>query len=372
MTAITAADVADKLTTVDAALTALARTEPVSERIFPVGSDVHFDLAEVPQDFEDLGGGELSGAVLTLGKAAAESFPLTVDAFLRITSMCGLPQAYVRRTPMFLIAPQLDYWVGAGMGLGDDKDIKLILTGDADPVGAAFVRSTLEPYSSLELAESVLDKMTGYYHIGREDIVVDRKLFHDVATTQVRFIVPERSRTLSTPTPDDRWSMGVQMTNSLIGQKSTAVEGYLFRWWCANGATDTHATSGVWSRKGNTSSEDMLAWAQAAVDDILGGLEGSLDAVQELTDINVSGEVGATLRDLFGAFNIPVRQREGIISYMAETEDTSMYQVMAAVTAEANRDGLTAAQVADLQRAGGSLPYAATERCGECHRLLGA
>jgi hypothetical protein len=134
--------------------------------------------------------------------------------------------------------------------------------------------------------------------------------------------------------------------------------------------TDQHTKTGLWSRKGAHSPEEMYEWAANVVDDVLGGLEGSLDAVQELTGVTVEGDVANTLRDVFREYQIPLRQREGIITSMAESPDLSMYSILAAVTAEANKEDATDGQIDALLRAGGTLPYAATHRCDACHRLM--
>jgi hypothetical protein len=55
-------------------------------------------------------------------KAGAGEFLLTKDALLQATSLIGLTQNYVLKTPSNLIQPHLNYWYGDGM----TKECKLL------------------------------------------------------------------------------------------------------------------------------------------------------------------------------------------------------------------------------------------------------
>ena len=91
------------------------------------------------------------------------------------------------------------------------------------------------------------------------------------------------ARSGSSPVPGSRtitWSAGIQLRNSLAGTEQTALDGYLFRWWCTNGCTDTIAEVSALNRRQSPSPEEAYEWAREAVNEILGGLEGSFDAVQ--------------------------------------------------------------------------------------------
>jgi hypothetical protein len=366
---LVAADLRDKLGTIEDLNTLFSKTEPISEYAFPVGSSVAFHLGEHWQ--ANLDGKFGSDPVDATVKFGPETFGLTKDALLRATSICGIPKGYALRTPANLIEPHLNYWMGKGQGLGADKSIKALVTGDGDDAQvAAFVRPSIQVYSNFELLERALDGIATKYGIKPHDVLVDYKVTHDINETAVRLVIPEVARTIKSSRPKDDWSVGLQINNSLTGATSTSLEGYLFAWVCTNGMTDQHTKTGLWSRKGAHSPEEMYEWAANVVDDVLGGLEGSLDAVQELTGVTVEGDVANTLRDVFREYQIPLRQREGIITSMAESPDLSMYSILAAVTAEANKEDATDGQIDALLRAGGTLPYAATHRCDACHRLM--
>src|SRR5512139_764885 len=110
----------------------------------------------------------------------------------------------------------------------------------------------------------------------------------------------------------------------------TSVEGYLFRWWCTNGAIDELSTSGSWSRRSGGQGEDVYGWARESVDEVLGGLEHTLDKVQALADIPLVGEVGDVLREIFQEYRVPGALRQSVIEYMANTPNLTMYEVMQA------------------------------------------
>ena len=115
-------------------------------------------------------------------------------------------------------------------------------------------------------------------------MLADYKFTHNLERTNLRLIVPGQQRVISgTRVADDSWSAGIQLRNSLAGTEQTAIDGYLFRWWCTNGCTDTLAEVSALNRRQFPSPEEAYEWARESVDEILGSLEGSFDAVQSTT-----------------------------------------------------------------------------------------
>lgn len=112
----------------------------------------------------------------------------------------------------------------------------------------------------------------------------------------------------------------------------------------------------------------MYLWAQEAVDAVLGGLEHSFDSVQALTDIPLEGEVGATARDVFDQYRVPVRARERIINELVEANQLTMYGLVNAITAAANGDVRPEEQQL-LMSVGGDVVHH-TDRCESCRRIL--
>lgn len=361
--AYTIDDVRDRMLTLDQTREILATTEPLTTVSFATESQpVRFRLEPGwNHNLVAAGGLDPVDAYVSVGQ---REYQLTKDAALEVTSGCGLPRAYVLRTPAALIEPHVNYWYG-----GDgNMPIKYKALAREDRVLAVNKDSVL-PFSNQRLVTEVLRGIENTYGTG--EVWVDRtKLQHSLRSTKLRLIIPERQRVIErTGTDNDSWSVGLQVANSLAGEHPTSIDGYLFRYWCRNGAIDTHASSGTWSRRAGQT-EEVYEWARAAVDGVLGGLEHSLDAVQTMADTSIQGETVDVLRDVFTQYRVPVPQRTAIINSMIDETNLSMYTVMQAVTAVANQSDLNPETADRLMAIGGHLPYAAAGRCGSCRRLL--
>jgi hypothetical protein len=365
MAVVTIDDMQDKLLTLDEVRARLAATEPLDQLTFPVASTTKFSVgpgwADVPDD-------EPTDAYLTT--PAGTRYQLTRKALLEAGAACGIPRGYQLRLPAQHLTPQLDYWFRDGFG---DKEFKLLSQDrpDAPPLARAMCRGTITPFSNLRLLDIAEERIQGKYGSSAK-ILADYKFGHDLELTSLRLIVPEHSRTITgSRVESDLWSAGLDMRNSLIGLKPTDISGYLFRYWCTNGCTDTLLSSGQFSRRGNHDEDDVWMWAQQAVDSVLGGLEASFDAIQVLTTIPVSGDVTLVLRDLFGQYNIPVGERQRIIDAMADMGgDITLYDIQQAITNAANLYGLASRTVERLLAMGGHIAHAATARCDSCRRLM--
>jgi hypothetical protein len=361
-----------KLLTLPAVLDTLGSTEPLSTHEFSIGERIAFEVDPGWQHGLDAKAGtEQVGVRAIIGQPGGiREFPLTKDALLEATSLCGMGKGYAARCPAELLEPALNYWYSRGLAERQRgiKDFQLLATGGT---GAAITRASITPFSNLRLTEQILAAIGDRY--GEQEILVDYKFHHSLRRTHLRLILPGQSRLLvDTGTPDDTWSVGVQLKNSLTGEERTAVEGYLFRWTCTNGAIDTAHSTGAWTRRGNSTEDDAYEWARATVEEVLGGLEPALDAVQGLTKIPVEGEVNDVLRDVFSHYRVAVPDRARIIENMVEQGgDLTMYSVMAAVTQAANVPDLDPAHLDNLLRMGGDLAHTAPGRCGSCRRLMG-
>lgn len=360
----------DKLHTLEHVHDVLQRTEPLATHTFTVGQDVHFTVERGWQTGLDARAGtDRVAATIALGRGpSTQEFELTKDALLEATSACGINQTYVSRCPAELIEPQLNYWFREGMltNRGGNRDFQLLVAGG---VGAAVTRASITPFSNLSLVEQALAGVRARF--GDVEVLADYKFDHSLRRTHLRLILPGQRRTITgTDTPDDEWSIGLQVKNSLIGAEKTAIDGYLFRWYCTNGAIDTHSTSGTWTRRGGGTEEEVYEWARGAVDEVLGGLEHALDRVQETVHMPIQGRANEVLRDVFDRYRTPVPERARIVERMVEAGQLTMYSVMGAITEVANDDGMDPRHVEGLLRMGGDLPHAAHDRCGECYRLM--
>lgn len=340
---VTVDEMRDKLLTLDTVRERLAQYEPLSEVSFPhSGPDnavLRFDLEDGWFDPEADGLTPIEGSVT---KGGVE-YRLTTDALLEATSKIGLPKRYVERTPAEYIVPHLNFWYANGKDEG-----KMLVQEDRI---VAFTKASVQPFSNLRFVEEALNSFTEAY--GEGEVLVDYKFRHDLRGTSIRLVVPEQRRAMR---PGDDWSAGIQIQNSLIGESSTSLSGYLFRWWCTNGCISTLASSGKWNRKHSGQGEEVYEWARQSVDEILGGLEGEFDRIQATTNAPVDGGATEMLSSIFERYNVPVQSRSHIIDGMVDSDDLTVYGVQQAITAAANRDGISDNIRTTLMTIGGYVP----------------
>jgi hypothetical protein len=362
---ITIADVQEKLLTLDDVRERLERTEPLDTYEFEVGGNaIGFKLGDdVNHGLKALQPNDPVNAFVTI---SGKELQLTRDAFYQFGAEAYMPKGFLANSSPHVIAEQLNEQFGGGLG---NKDYKVLAVNGNK--AAAMTRGALVPYSNLRLLQTALDGIEAKY--GKGEVFADYKFTHTLEQTHIRLIIPEYVRVIeNTGTENDTWSVGVQIKNSLVGDEQTEILGYLFRYWCTNGAIDTaNSANSVWSRRGAGGKTDAVYdWARDAVDEVLGGLEGSLDLVQGMTDISIEGTAVEALRDVFTTWRIPTADRNRILNNMVNEDNMTMYALMQAVTEAANADGVSAANVDRLMRAGGDLPLIAHDRCDSCHRFL--
>ena len=365
MSTVTLDEMRGSLLSLDSVREVLEATEPLSELGLTVGS-THFTLGSgwnhgldtIPDNAPVEAHVEVGGTEIPLSKAA----------LLQATSKVGLPAAYVKKTPASLIEANLNYWYGDEGGLGD-KQLKLLVTRD---LGSAVTASTINPFSNLRLLDEALAGVEKKF--GKGEVLVDSKFHHSLTRTNLRLIIPEHIFTVSnSKTPNDVWSMGLNLQNSLTGDSGaqTSLDGYLFRWWCTNGAIDTHASSGTWSRKsGGQDAESVYEWARESVDDVLGGLESAFGDLEQMARTPVAGDVNQLLRETFQAYSLPARSQRAIINNMVDDDEMTMYSLMQAITSVANAADMSPREQATLMTIGGNLVYASNDRCDSCHQLV--
>lgn len=368
-TAVTADEMRGRLLTLDDVRERLSVTEPVASQIFPVGTGVRFRVQPAWEHGIDVKAPiDPVDASVTIGPVGAQQeFPLTKEAVMEACALFGQPRKLTARSPHNLVEDALNFWYRGGLG---EKDYQVLTVGQ-NAVVAGFTRSTIVPFSNSRLLDQVVSGLQTKY--GEDvEILADYKFAHSLEKTAVRLIVPESARVIErTGTEDDTWSLGVQIKNSLVGSAQTEINGYLFRWWCTNGAIDTHASSGTWSRRRREGQTDeVYSWARAVVDEVLGGLEPALDAVQASVDEPIQGEANEVLRDVFETFHVPTVTRQSIISNMVEEENLTMYHLAQAITQAANEEDMSEGHRETLMRVGAAVPHAAHDRCESCRRLM--
>jgi len=354
---ITVDQMRSKLLTIDTVRESLATTEPLAEHEFSLrDGNAAFSLEGWSEPLESMATTDAVSAYINVD---GKEYQLSKEALLEATSFIGLKRAYVTRSPGTLIEPALNYWFR-----NMDRNLKLLYNSETNRV-LAVAKSSIQAFSNLRLLDESLGGIEKKYGVG--EVLADYKFSHDLRRTNIRLIVPEQMRAIR---EDDTWSAGLQVQNSLTGGVVTAIDGYLFRWWCTNGAITTHATAGQYNRKLHGEENSVYEWARKSVDEILGGLEHEFDALEELAATPLDGSVADVLADVFEQYRVPITTREQIIENMVNSDDLTMYGVMQAITQAANLDGLSETLRTAILQIGGDLPRAYSSRCTSCHRII--
>ncbi len=360
-TSVTVDKMRGKLLTLEEARNCLASTEPLTELPFDANSDVKFRLhdgwshgAKTRQD------NEVVDASVSVNGTEVQ---LTQGALYKAMEAIHLPKGIGSETPPEYIEPLINYWFRSGFG--EEKSHKILAV---DGVASAIVRGSVKPYSNLRLLDNVLLGIESKY--GEGEVLVDYKFGHSLDDTRLRLVVPGYRRDIvNSGTPDDTWSVGIELRNSLTGKKQTAVSGYLFRWWCTNGAIDTLNQVDAWSRRGAIGQTDeVYEWARQSVDEIFAGLEGSLDKVQDMTDMPLDGHTIDVLEDYYDKFKLKDDVRNAITNLMVDETNLTMYSLMQAFTQVANSADMAPDMAAQMMRIGGKLVATSDHRCDSCHR----
>jgi hypothetical protein len=150
-----------------------------------------------------------------------------------------------------------------------------------------------------------------------------------------------------------------------------SLSGYLFSWWCTNGAITQHGRSGLYNRRTQDQGLDMVSeWVRAVTEQALEAVDPALDEVEMLTGVDLEGELNAVLADLFTTYRLPPKLRPNVTEALIESDDLTGYGLMQAITQAAN-DPLVSDQVAQTtMEIGGMLPHGLADRCDSCHRVL--
>lgn len=350
---------AGNLLTVDKAQEILATSEPL-ESVY-LDDTVSFRAGDCWElDIPVKGPDELVDAYVSVG---SKEYQLTLEAALAAATQVGLTGAYVRKSPSELIYPQLNYWYARPEF---KSEIKFLVDGN-DSV-RTLTRSTVDSFSNLRLLDSTLSAIHDKF--GDEPVYVDSKINHSLSATYLRLVVPAKSYAVTgTEVENDEWSLGLQLKNSIIGKSpQTSVDGYLFRYWCSNGAIDTRHSMGGWSRRSSNDSQEVYSWIRKSADNILAEAESAFVGVQHLAETPAEG-VSNIFRDLFERYAIPVKLQEPILDAALEHKPT-MYEVMQAITSAANIPNQRAETVEKLMLVGGQLATIQADRCDGCHRII--
>lgn len=360
-----------KVMTLDDARLVLGTTEPITFRDFETGESVDFRVEDGwNEDIKEIHGTEPVEVYMSVshGQNSSTEYQLTLDAVHQAAGMFSMGRGLVERNPSFLTEQMLRWWFRTGL----ESDLRLMLRGE-NHLGVALTKDTVEPFSNLALLDAVLARIENRYPGTR--VFVDRnKMSHSLDATFLQLVLPDVAREMvDTGEVLDNWWGGVQLTNSFTAKKQTAAQGFLFRQRCTNGMIDVAPSDldVTWNRRqGGQEMDDVLAWAQSTVDEILGRFGHTFDLIQG-TVTQVVGEDGldVTVEDIFNRYRIPVPRRKQILDNLeGAPQPLTTYHLINAITQAANGDVVTSQQQV-VMSAGGDFAHHAA-RCDSCHRYL--
>lgn len=352
----------EKLLTLDQVKEQLAVYENLERHPFHTdgGNQVQFHLpVEWDEPLADQPGLAIQPATVDID---GSEYPLTKDALLEATSLIGISKDFAAKTPAPLIEGLLNHWMANGT-----KYLQLVHNGT---FGMAFTRASVNVTSPLMLLESVLDATKST--LGSEPLA-DYKFQNDLHRTGIRLIAPEHTVNVPSQRFDDEgldpWSMGVAVEHSILGETALSVHGYLFAWWCTNGAITMEHSISKHRKAVNETDEDTQAWIADAAEFCLEELPHEMAAVTQLPKQDLDGDLSATAQQLFDRFKVPVAARTAVLDNLADSDDFTAYGVMNAVTQVANKPELSDAQAGELMRIGGAMPHVLAGMCQQCHRM---
>lgn len=294
-------------------------------------------------------------------KVGSSPYILTRDALLEATTLVGLTKAYVEKTPANLIEPHLNYHFSSKEG-----EVKLLTSPKANVV-FAITKGSITPFSNLTLLDRAVAGLVEGLGVSEADVYADVRVAHDLRLTRFRLLAVGGKKTFI---DSQEWYLGVQVQNSIVGEKATSIRGYLTP-AAGNGQVSTHADSGNWNRRTGGQGDDVYNWASESVASILKDLPHELEAIQQISEEPVKMTLPETIADVFTAYKVPTEVREPIIQRLTEQEPDplTMFHMMTAISEVAKDSGLAENTVNTLMEIAGDLPLANSERCSSCHRL---
>lgn len=360
------------LVTFEEMMTELSASENLTRRAISTdGTDlVRFDFADdFAEKFDDLSATDLLvGAEVRVDGTA---YQLTKGSFTRALQQVGLRPTYGKKTPGKMLAEHVNYHFSHR---GTKSDMVTLLSNDH--ILLEMVPDSRTVFSTFQVVDTVARAAAEHFGTRVDNLFFDYKYQNKLDRSAVRLIVPDTQKTIKAmrhgSTQEDIWSTGIAVHNSMTGEVDTplSVSGYLFAWWCTNGSTTTRAHGETFTKRAvGTEWEDVSDWLEASTFSTLEVLPEELDKVEELTRMNLAGELGSTAQQVLRSFDLPASEMDAVRDFLIEGDDLSGYGLMQAITQAANDPDLPDAKVARILDAGGAVAHSLVDRCGTCHQV---
>lgn len=266
----------------------------------------------------------------------------------------GLGAPAIREWPTELLLEPLNWWYSHGEG-----DVRALTNQNGEVV--SFTKKASHGINSpTRMLEAVEDGLAEK-GIPTEDLYYDKVR---VGLDRVSFAAVTHIDHAEVKVGDvmDR---GIMVFGSPTGESYIEVSPYLNRLVCTNGMISP-VNMGRWSHRGEGGS--VFDWAKEMTLASWDSIDGELDALQGLTEVDVDGNVHNVMADLFERHHVPVGQREAVIEAAVEEADGTMYGIAQAFNRVAN-DVEDVAQLRHLLMVTGDIAHQ-TERCSHCLRAM--
>ncbi len=267
----------------------------------------------------------------------------------------GLSQAAIKEWPTHLLMEPLNWWYTHG-----DGDVRALVNGEGD-VASFTKRADYGIHSPTRMLEAVEEGLNEK-GINGSDLYFDKVR---VGLDQTSFAVVTHERNTEIKS-GDVMDAGIMVFGSPTGEAYIEVSPYLNRLICTNGMVSP-VSMGRWSHRGGDGGS-LYDWTKELTLQSWDAIDGELDAVRGLTEIEVGGNVHNVLADLFERHHVPAGQREDIIEAAVEEADGTMYGISQAFNRVAN--GVEdVAGLRHLLMITGDVAHQ-TERCSACLRTI--
>lgn len=267
----------------------------------------------------------------------------------------GLGAAAIKEWPTELLLEPMNWWYGHG-----DGEVRALTNADGEVVSFTK-RAEAGIHSPTRMLEAVEEGLAEK-GIATEDLYYDKVR---VGLDRVSFAAVTHNESAEIKAGDflDR---GIMVFGSPTGESYIEVSPYLNRLVCTNGMISP-VNLGRWSHRGGDGSS-VFDWAKEMTLTSWDAIDGELDALAGLQDVNIEGNVHNVLSDLFERHHVPVGQREAIVEAAVEEHDGTMFGISQAFNRVAN-DQEDVAGLRHLMMVTGDIAHQ-TERCSHCLRAM--
>ena len=262
----------------------------------------------------------------------------------------GIPVSYAKKCPNEMLLPHLNYWYGSASG-----KIKFFLQNER-VVGSTIISG--KHHTSLEILDEV-EKA-----IGKECILGYQN--NTTSLSQDIFsIITDKS---FAATPGDTLFGGIEIQNSIDGERNLELSPFIFRQVCSNGMIAAEHIA-RWKR---SSTENFGVWVQNMSRSAMDKLELEFGQIRKLSEVAIEGEEQAVnaLQSIFRKYGISVKTQKEIIAEVQSSGVESMYDLWNSFTFVGSHSlELSVGSARDLRIIAGHLSREVS-LCSECGHLL--